>query len=75
MTMNPLLTTDSQGVPVVQILSEHLWDLVEYLSAQRFSVHYSYHGDHFEVRFPRMTVANVEQALDEWANANAQLAA
>jgi hypothetical protein len=73
--MHVAVTTDFQGVPVAQIPPQHLWELVEYLSGQRLSVHYSYHGEGFEVRFPRMTVAEARRTLDAWAHADVQLAA
>ena len=73
--MHTVATADHQGVPAAQIASERLWDLVEFLSAQRLSVHYSYLGEHFEVRFPRMSVAEVQRTLDQWANALTLLAA
>jgi hypothetical protein len=69
------VTVDDQGVPVVQVPSGQLWELVEHLSAQRLTVHYSYHGQLFEVRFPRMSVAEVQQTLVEWADAHTLLAA
>jgi hypothetical protein len=67
--------TDSQGVPIALIPPQYLWDLVEYLSTQRLSVHYSYRGERFAVSFPRMTLAAAQQTLDEWKNAYALIAA
>lgn len=73
--MDTVISADNQGVPVVKVPCQYLWDMVEYLSAQRLSVLYSYHNEYFEVRFPRMAVADVQRTFDQWANANAQRAA
>jgi hypothetical protein len=73
--MFPVVTADSKGVPMAQITSQFLWELVEHLSAQRLDVHYSYRDPHFEARFPRMTVAAVQRTIDEWAHVHPRLAA
>jgi hypothetical protein len=53
---------------MAQIASQFLWEIVEYLSAQRLAVDYSYHDQHFEARFPRMMVPAVQQTINEWAS-------
>jgi hypothetical protein len=74
-TMRVAIMTDREGVPEVQVPSEQLRDLVEFLSAQRLSVRYSYRSDHFTVSFPRMSAAEVQRTLAQWANAHARIAA
>jgi hypothetical protein len=73
--MQLAVSTNEQGLPVVRVPSQMLWGLVEHLSKQRLTVHYSYSGNNFEVRFPRMSVAAVRQALHDWYDVDAQVAA
>jgi hypothetical protein len=73
--MQLAVSTDEKGLPMVQVPSQMLWDMVEYLAEQRLAVHYSYAGDNFEVRFLRMNVAAVRQTLNDWSGVHAQIAA
>jgi hypothetical protein len=73
--MQLAVSSVTQGVPVVQVPSQMLWDLVEYLSEQRLAVQYSYAGNNFEVRFPRMSLAAVQQTLKDWSGVHGRNAA
>ena len=57
---------EQSGVPYVQVPREAMWEVVEYLSRRRTAVHYSFHGNGFTVRFPRLDQAAVQALLDEW---------
>ena len=64
------ISTDTRGVPKAKVPSQYLWEVVEFLSAQRLTVHYTYGGEHFEISFPRMNLDTVQRTLEEWSNSH-----
>jgi len=58
---------EDSGVPYVQVPGKAMWELVEYLSCQRTTVHYSYQATGFTVQFLRMDHTAAQAMLDDWA--------
>ena len=66
-----VVTRNENGIPAARVSSQHLWNLVEFLSCQRVAVSYAYEASCFVVSFPRHDVAKAQRTLDEWAKADA----
>jgi hypothetical protein len=67
--------SDSDGTPVFAVSADCLWNLIEYLSYQRVTVHYCYESGRFTVTFPRLDHASARRLLDEWAVAQMRICA
>ena len=57
------------GTPCAHIDNEDVWELVEYLAAQRTAVSYSHGDNHFVVHFLHVGADAAQALLDEWVNA------
>ena len=60
---------DASGCPTVQVPTEWLWELVEYLSFHRLNVSYHFEKNCFEVKFHCSPPSSAQRLLDHWADA------
>ncbi len=60
--------SERSGLAYTRVPGHIMWELVEYLAAQRVEVLYGYTADGFSVTFPRMNERAAQQLLDTWAD-------
>jgi len=56
------------GLAFTCVPSDAMWELVEYLAAQRIEVLYGYTADGFTVTFQRMGGKAAQRLLDVWTD-------
>jgi hypothetical protein len=61
--------SEQTGLPYASIPGNSMWELVEYLAAQRTPVLYGYGADGFTVTFQRLDNRAAQELLDDWAAA------
>lgn len=73
--MNRILNIaqDAQGIPVAEVPSVALYELVEYLSIQRVYVTYHFQHTHFTVAFPHSELAAARKLLEDWSTSREPL--
>jgi len=59
--------SERTGRPFTCVPGDAMWELVEYLSAQRVEVLYGYTAEGFTVTFQRMGSSAAQRLLDAWA--------
>ena len=62
--------SERTGRPFTCVPGDAMWELVEYLAAQRVEVLYGYTADGFTVTFQRMGPSAAQRLLDAWAAAD-----
>jgi hypothetical protein len=68
--MNEKLTvwvSERTGLAFTRVPGHSMWELVEYLAAQRVNVSYGYSTEGFTVTFQRMSMLSAQRLLDAWA--------
>jgi len=60
-------TAPRTGLAFTCVPGDAMWELVEYLAAQRTEVFYGYTADGFTVTFQRMSAKAAQRLLDAWA--------
>ena len=60
----------NSGTPCACIDHHDMWDLVEFLSARRTPVNFTYHPDYFIVRFLRLDEQAATAILADWMDAD-----
>jgi hypothetical protein len=59
-------TSDQSGLAYACVPQHVMWELVEYLAAQRANVLYNYAADGFTVTFQSMGQTAAQRLLDAW---------
>jgi len=62
-----VVVSDNGCTPYANVPCDCMWDLIEYLSYQRVSVHYNFKDTYFTVSFPRQNLTAAQEFLDHWA--------